>query len=234
MHHSELAHPEKEVALELMNSKFQKGQDALRRANHLILTFGSSKAFHLKEDNSVVANCHKYPSDHFYAIRTPLDLLITEAKLAIDLILQVNPTINILFTVSPIRHIRDGLIENNRSKARLLLLCETLSEHYSFCQYFPAYELLMDDLRDYRYFEKDMVHPSEMAQAYIWNYFLKNNFNEAIYQVEKKVGKIIQARTHKPSFPESAAHQAFLNKTQEQLAVVKKEYPFLNLEHLLF
>jgi hypothetical protein len=170
----------------------------LVNCNYLFLTFGTAWVYRLVEANKIVANCQKVPQSNF--TKELLDLSdITEVYVKIiKELIKVNPTIKIVLTVSPVRHIKDGIVENNQSKAVLLLLCKALADDFKQnVIYFPSYEIQMDDLRDYRFYTKDLVHPNEMAVDYIFEKFSKLFFTDETHQLNEKIEKLNRLENHK-------------------------------------
>jgi hypothetical protein len=160
----------------------------LKRAKYLFLTFGTAKAY-TNSEGLLVANCHKIPSSNFKSELSSLEDLKKVYKELIEELNVFNPELQVVMTVSPVRHSKDGLIENNRSKARLLLLCEQLETKVN-THYFPAYELIIDQLRDYRFYGSDLVHPTEEAINFVWEIFCETYFSEETNEISKQVGKI--------------------------------------------
>ena len=227
-HHTKFSSIDQESCLQQINLSQQLAHQQLKKADWLILTLGSAFAYQL-EDNRVVANCHKVPTDKFqkklYSSTEIHDALAT----MIEQLKAFNPNLKIIFTISPVRHLRDGFVENNRSKANLITAVAELTESFGHVFYFPAYELIIDDLRDYRFFAEDMVHPNYQATQYVWEKFIDCCISESTQQLMKEITVINMARKHKPFNPKSNQHLTFLkthlNKTQELL----KKAPFLNL-----
>ena len=146
-----------------------------------------------------------------------------------------NPEIRIIFTISPVRHLRDGIIENNRSKAVLIQAVHHLVNKFDRLYYFPAYELVIDDLRDYRFYAEDMVHPNYQATNYVWEKFVASGFSDNTRETMKEIHKLRAALTHKPLHPESASHRAFLKKNLEATMELAGRFPFLDLsEELIY
>ncbi|MEQ6120211.1 GSCFA domain-containing protein [Reichenbachiella sp. MALMAid0571] len=193
----------------------------LKKADWLVITFGTAFVYRLKESGKIVANCHKVPQNHF--IKESLSVKeMSEAFLGLYKELkQNNPKIKLLLTVSPVRHVKDGLENNSVSKSKLRIICDTLQDEYNDVFYFPSYEIMMDDLRDYRFYKKDMIHPSNLAEEYIWNKFQQTYFDSETRDFIKKWKKIKEAIGHKPFNPESEAHQRFLKKTLGELQKMK-------------
>lgn len=167
-HHGQFSSVDKTVCLAQINASINKAHEQLKKAEYLFITLGSAFAYKHVQQNSVVANCHKIPAKEFEKVLiSKEDVTITYNKLIAEL-KAFNPTIKIVFTVSPVRYIRDGLVENNHSKAILLQSVHELIAANENCFYFPSYEIVIDELRDYRFFKEDMVHPNELAVKYIW------------------------------------------------------------------
>jgi hypothetical protein len=182
----------------------------ISKADWLIITLGSAFVYRLLEDDRYVANCHKISQNHFRKeLSSETSLLSTLEKL-IDKLKDDYSNMNIILTVSPVRHYRDGLIENNVSKGRLLSVAYELNNKYSHITYFPSYELVIDQLRDYQYFKYDKVHPNDNAVGVIWGYLIKCWLDEKSSLFVEKWSKIHQAMNHKPLYPGSKSHQKFL------------------------
>jgi hypothetical protein len=228
LHHGSFSEETVEGTLNGINLAIDRACLFLKKTNRLFLTFGSATVYQLKTTGEVVANCHKAPPQYFDKKR----LTITEIVTALSPIFEKLSTqcvdLQIIMTVSPIRHLRDGLIENNLSKATLLLAADELAQKYANVTYFPAYELVMDDLRDYRFFERDMMHPTEQAVDYIWDYFGNAYFSEETKNVMREVQKINAMQAHRPI---NGADTEGVKKFQQALALkiedLEKRFPFL-------
>jgi len=229
-HHGDFSHPEQEQCLQRINETLSQAQIFLKNANWLIITLGTAYAYILKNTGEIVANCHKFPHQQFDRKRANVSDIVSHLKMTIQELQTLNPSLNILFTVSPIRHWKDGAIANQLSKATLLLAIEHLKNDCENIHYFPAYELVMDDLRDYRFYEADMLHPNSVAIDYIWQCFQNTYFNATTLEVLKAVQKVQMARQHRPLRPESRAHRQFLHQQLAHLQLLKAKYPFLNVE----
>ncbi len=229
-HHGHFSDPEKTKAIQNINLKIEEGFHFLKKTNRLILTFGTSNVFVYKKTQEIVANCHKVPNHEFERKALSIESILEKLNPIFDQLKNQNPDLEILLTVSPIRHIRDGLIENQRSKSRLLLACEQLSKKANFIHYFPSYEIMMDDLRDYRFYKEDMIHPSDLAINYIWDYFDQCFFSAETRDLNLKISKIINAVQHRPFHPESEEHQSFLNKQLKAIERIQNEFNYLDFE----
>ena len=228
-HHGLFAHPNKEQTLATINHQLKTARTFLAQTKRLILTLGTANVFIKKSTGRIVANCHKLPNIDFEKRRLSIAEITNELLPILQQLKTKNPALEIIFTVSPVRHIKDGLLENQRSKATLLLAIEHITKSLSYTHYFPAYELVLDDLRDYRFFGKDMVHPNEIAIDYIWNYFQQTYFSPATMTILKQVHKIVQASQHRPLHIETDAHQQFVKKQLEKIVAFTKQYPFIKL-----
>ncbi len=228
-HHGSFSHPDKKLALENINQALSGAHAFLKNANRLIVTFGSANVFVLKKTGGVVANCHKLPGQEFERRR----LSVREAAESLGAVFEklqafTAPPLEVVLTVSPVRYLRDGLIENQRSKATLLLAAEELCKAFPFVRYFPSYEILIDDLRDYRFYAEDMAHPNCLAVDYIWKYFEAAFFEEKTKRLCRQIEKIALAAGHRPFHSQSAEYQSFLKKQMEAVKELEKEFPHLN------
>ena len=199
----------------------------LKNADWLILTLGSSFAYKIENDR-VVANCHKVPTDKFEKklfsaeeIAAVLNQMIADLKI-------FNPNLKVVFTISPVRHLRDGFVENNRSKANLISAVHQLVEQHSNVFYFPSYELIIDDLRDYRFFAEDMVHPNYAATQYVWEKFLSVCVDDESQSLMKEIAIIRNARNHKAFNPESVQHQNFMKTNLEKTLKLSTVHPYID------
>jgi hypothetical protein len=215
--HSSFAAQSRAELLTTIQNSFLQTHQFLVEADTLILTFGTAVGYIHRASNQLVANCHKVPQQQF---RKRL-LAVTEVTQAFQTfylqLKQLNPNLRIILTVSPVRHVKETLEGNSVSKSILRVACHELSETYPDVHYFPAYELVLDDLRDYRFYQEDMIHPTSVAEGYIWEKFKAAYFDEAFQQFTAEWDKIQQALTHRPFHPDSPGHQDFLRKTLSRL-----------------
>ena len=228
-HHGAFSNPNQSGMLANINSRLKEGQLFLKKTKVLILTFGTSNVFLKKSTGNIVANCHKIPNTAFEKKRLTIQEIVEGLTPVLKQLKAINPELEIIFTVSPVRHLKDGLLENQRSKATLLLAMEALAQQFSFAHYFPAYELVMDDLRDYRFFEKDMAHPNELAIDYIWKAFQTTYFSDSTKAIFKQVKKVVQASLHRPFHPQTPTHQQFVKKQLEKIELLEQQYSFFKL-----
>ncbi|MGV3587562.1 MAG: GSCFA domain-containing protein [Adhaeribacter sp.] len=221
--HSSFTAPSRALLISRIQKQLIQTQEFLSNTDLLILTLGTAVGYMHKASNNLVANCHKVPQQEFQK-KLISAATITETFAPLYTSLQaLNPNIQVLFTVSPVRHLKETLELNSVSKSILRVACHELSEAFAGVQYFPAYELMLDDLRDYRFYKADMLHPTEVAEEYIWQKFSQTYFNQDFQNFAAKWDKIQQALAHKPFQPESAAHQQFLQKLLEQLQALHQQ-----------
>lgn len=232
--HGDYTGSTQQEALTLMNNQVIRGREALKEVSYLLITFGSAWVFEYVENQEVVANCHKIPSKMFKRRRLSVEEIVVFYEKLLASVLCNNSACKVIFTVSPIRHIRDGLHENQLSKSILLLAIEQIvSKNPSQLFYFPAYELLLDDLRDYRFYSADMIHPSPTAIQYIWSFFQDQFFNTETTDLIKACEAIQKKIEHRPSNPKSAEYRGFLEQILLNISAVQRKYPNLDFENEL-
>lgn len=227
-HHGSFNHPQIETILVNINKRFTEARHALSIASHLLLTWGHTQLFTDVDTGLPVANCHKRPAADFYESNQSLQDLIPVYENLIISLRQFNPDLRIILTVSPVRYLRSGFVNNTRSKATLHLLAGHLSQWN--VDYFPAYELLVDELRDYRFYADDMIHPSSEAVRFIYDRFMRSWFDPAENELLKEVRQITSLVTHRPLHPNSPGYLKHLQLTNNRLEIFRKkwsEYPFL-------
>lgn len=239
-HHSRFSAIEQNTALEKINGAIITAHHFLKTANRLVITLGSAWLYHLQPEaplgaRQVVANNHKAPSDWFYKSLMQPMVLQENLNGLIRLLKTFNPTLQITFTISPVRHLREGLIENNRSKAVLIHAVHEVVCAYEDVDYFPAYEYVVDDLRDYRYYAEDLVHPNFAASGYVWEKLVETYMRPETQAVMKQVAEIQLAVNHKPLFIGSVEHQKFLQTCIRKTNALMEAHPYLPLQdHLAF
>ena len=197
-HHSRFSGTDSNEVLAKINSRLEQSSAFLRTAGLLVITFGTAYVYRLQSTGAVVSNCHKLPAKFFTYNRLTIDEIIRQWD---DLILRLqtfNPSLRILFTVSPIRHLKDGAHENQLSKSILLLSIDELLRNHSHCSYFPAYEIVLDDLRDYRFYTEDMLHPSSQAIDYVWEKFTEAWFDRETLKKANEFEKMNKSHKHIP------------------------------------
>ncbi len=227
--------------LEGLNAAYSQAVSFLKKTNRLFLSFGTADVFVLRNAESVahlrgvphfadqiVANNHKMPAALFQERRLSVAEIAETTVGILQKIKAENPEFQVVVTVSPVRHLRGGAVANQRSKATLVLTCEEICRRLDFAHYFPAYELLLDDLRDYRFYAADMVHLSDVAVDYIWQFFSETFFSEKTKRLNEGIGKITAAARHRPFNPDTAEHRAFARAQLEAIESLKKEQPHLD------
>lgn len=236
-HHSIFSHVNREESLQKINESQRKAHDFLKDTDWLLITLGSSFSYQLLgdslENRAGVANCHRAPAQLFKKHLMTIDEINIALDNCIHQLFRFNPSLKIIFTVSPVRHIRDGVIENNRSKARLIEVVHHYVGKFDRIHYFPAYELVIDVLRDYRFYDIDMVHPNYQATQFVLEKFMQYFVSEESQKLSDEIQKIVIARKHKPFQPTTEAHKKFLQVNYEKTMAIKKKFPGLSLEEEL-
>lgn len=225
----------KEAVLEELNSTLDQVHDYILSCDVVMITLGTSWIYEWKTSNQIVANCHKVDAKQFEKRLLTTEENLKSLELIVSDLKKINPKIHFITTVSPVRHIKDGMIENNVSKARLLDALYELSLQNNQVEYFPSYELVLDDLRDYRFFKKDLIHPSKQAVDYIWEKFSETYFEQSTQTIIQKINKVISAINHRPFNEESENYQQFLVKTITLMNELEKgnQLDFLGEKELL-
>lgn len=237
--HSALSDTSKENLLKKLNDGLEATRSQLHTASHLIITLGTAWAYRHTASDNRVANCHKVPQREFSKELLSVQVISQSLKRIIELVESINKNIQFIFTVSPVRHLKDGYIDNQRSKAHLIsavhgILGTSLTSNIvaersrSTAQgYFPSYELMMDELRDYRFYDRDMVHPNQLAIDYIWEKFSYVWISEEALATMDKVDEIQRGLLHRPFNPGSEQHRKFLESLESKMATIRQEYPFM-------
>lgn len=228
MHHSSFSAADREECLQKVNNGIAEGAAFLEKADWLVLTFGTAWVYEWKADGSVVGNCHKLPERLFTRRLLQVEEICSGWHPLLEELRARHPQLKVLFTVSPIRHVKDGLHGNQLSKATLLLAVDRLCTSLPFCRYFPAYEILLDELRDYRFFADDMFHPNRQAVDYMWECFSETYFSEATRRLINECQAVRRAAEHRPFHPDSAEHQQFKARQRQHIARLKACYPYLD------
>lgn len=223
--HSDLIGGSKEELVELYARQLLSLHQSLKKATHLVLTLGTAWIYQHKELGRV-ANCHKQPAALFEKKLSSLAELESEFGATLQAIHQQYPTLQIILTLSPVRHTKDGISENQLSKSLLRVLCAQLKQHMDAVTYFPAYEIMVDELRDYRFYKSDLVHPSEEAENYIWEKWQQAMFAKATQQKVAEIQKVQLELAHRSFNPDSEAHQKFLYNLLGKLERLQSEFDF--------
>lgn len=227
--HSKYSHTNKKELLQILNKKIEDGYQFLKETTHFVCTLGTAWGYQERELRIIVANCHKIPQSNFNKVVTPVDKIKERILDVFEKLLVLNPSIHLITTVSPVRHIKDGIVENNRSKALLLQAVSELAEQHLSISYYPAYELVIDCLRDYRFYKSDLVHPNAQAIQYIWEHFVATYmFENKTAQTLNAIAEIQRGISHKPFNSKSEAHQKFVTSLQEKIKSIITEFPFMH------
>jgi hypothetical protein len=229
-HHGIFSGTDQQIVLNKINQSQQAAHSFLKKADWLIITLGSSFSYMLKEQNRPVANCHRAPANWFTKKLLPIDEMLAVLDEALHRLFDFNPNLQIIFTISPVRHIRDGVIENNRSKARLIEVVHQLVNKFNRTYYFPAYEMVIDVLRDYRFYDMDLVHPNYMATNYVVENFMEYYVDPESRLLAEEIRKLVISRKHRALYPDTDAHRRFLKEQLAKTSELSEKYPFLNFE----
>lgn len=227
--HSSVFATDKNELIKKLNATIDEWNLKLRSASFLIITLGSAFAYKSIAQEKVVANCHKLPQSEFEKVLLETQEIVADYKTLIGKLKQINPNLNVLFTVSPVKHLRDGVVENSVSKAILIQSTHQLINYHKHCVYFPAYELVNDDLRDYRFYESDMAHPNKQAIDYVWKRFNEVYFNETTIAINNIVNQIHQAYHHRLFNQTTSSSLKFKQKFYQQCVNLQAQYPYLDL-----
>lgn len=231
MHHGSFSATDRDVCLNNINNSFIKSCSMIEESDVFLFTFGTAYIFMLKETNQVVANCHKLPADRFIRQRLTVEEIVDEWSTVLNQIIEINPKSKFIFTVSPIRHWKDGAHENVVSKSILHLAIDRLQTLYpSILLYFPAYEIVIDELRDYRFYEEDMIHPSSLAVDYIWNRFGRTFFSTKTLEINRQWNNLAKAINHRPINNNTESYFRFLRNTLYKLNSFQSMHPHINCE----
>ena len=223
--HSELSNLDKNTFLNSLNELIDVTHQQLNNATHIIITLGTSWVYRNIETNEIVANCHKVPQKQFTKELLTINEIEESLKSIISLVQSVNPNCKFIFTVSPVRHIKDGFVENTLSKAHLIAALHTSSFQLPTSNYFPSYEIMVDELRDYRFYAEDMLHPNQTAIDYIWIKFFENYISESEFRLMNAICEIQRALKHRPFNPNTERHQNFLSSLETKIIKIKEKLP---------
>ena len=232
MHHSRYAHPDKEAALQLINESLATGSQMLAQADMLIVTLGTAWVYRLKETDQVVGNCHKVPERAFTRQRMTVEETVEAMAIVLAQLWEVNPSLRLIVTVSPVRHLKDTLHGNQLSKATLLLAVDELCRRFpDRVHYFPAYEIVMDELRDYRFYADDMAHPSPQAVEYVWERFVEHMTHREAQDFMTQWTKVTRALAHRPFRPEGEEYKEFVRQNMLRIMELKEKFPYLEVQN---
>ncbi|MBU2939743.1 GSCFA domain-containing protein [Lacinutrix sp. C3R15] len=229
--HSKLSNASKTKLLEDLNTTIQTTNKQLAKATHIIITLGTAWVYKYIETNTIVANCHKVPQKSFTKQLLTVDEILVSLKNIVSKINQVNANTSVIFTVSPVRHIKDGFIENTLSKSHLITAIHqllSLQEQSLNVTYFPSYEIMLDELRDYRFYKEDMLHPNKLAVSYIWNKFQQVWISNEAKKTMQEIDTIQKGLLHKPFNPKAKAHLQFLDTLEQKIQSIKAKHGFVS------
>ncbi len=226
-HHSSFSGTKHDQVLQKINQSLQKSRNDLLQANNIFITFGTARAYFLKKTGKIVANCHKLPAYNFEQKYLSLEYIVETYQSLIQNLLDHNPNLRIILTISPIRHLKDGLKENFLNKSLLRLAIRLITEEFPSVVYFPSYEIMTDDLRDYRFYEKDMLHPNQQAIDYIMEYFKHAFFDRETHTIYKRIHQWNKAAAHRFLHNDTQAAKLFHQKLEREKEKIKTEYPVL-------
>jgi hypothetical protein len=227
--HSDLSNSNQEELLSNLNAIVKSTKLQLLNASHIIITYGTSWVYCEVATNNIVANCHKVPQKQFSKEILSTEAIEKSIKNILDLIQKVNSKATIIFTVSPVRHLKDGFVENQRSKAHLITAIHQILQseicNLNAAIYFPSYEIMMDELRDYRFYAEDMIHPNQVAIEYIWQRFSETFISNESHLIMKEVETIQKGLQHRPFNSNSESHQQFLSKLNDKIVQLQSKFP---------
>jgi len=226
--HSDLSNSNETALMKDLNAIVKSTLQQITESTHIIVTFGTAWVYRNIESNEVVANCHKVPQKEFRKELLSVEEITLSLEKTIHLIRTINPEANIIFTVSPVRHIKDGFVENQLSKSHLITAIHNIINcQLSIVNYFPSYEIMMDELRDYRFYAEDMLHPNQVAIDYIWERFSETGISESAYKTMDEVETIQKGLAHRPFNPDSESHLKFESKLREKITKLESQYSFI-------
>jgi lysophospholipase L1-like esterase len=229
-HHSDFSKPGLTETKDFINANLVQAHEQLKTSDVLFLTFGTAHVFSLPETEKIVSNCHKLPTSHFSKRMLEVLEIVAALDQAIAQIRNLNPNIQIILTVSPVRYFAFGIEENTLSKSLLFIAIQQLRKLRTDLYYFPAYEIVMDELRDYRYFAEDMLHPNHQATRYVWEVLKETMIDIANRKTMDEVDEIVRAANHKPRNPHSEAHKQFISKYKEKILNLQERFPAMNFQ----
>lgn len=229
-HHTRFSHPQLDIALKGINESLINVLDFIKLTERVVLTLGTAFAYFYKKTDTVVANCHKIPAKEFERKLLSLDEITDYIYASIEVLKSLNPKIKVLLTVSPVRHWKDGVLDNQMSKSLLHLGVREVVKNMEEVAYFPAYELMMDDLRDYRFYKPDMLHPNEIAVDYIWQKFVGAYMDASTQDLVVRLHKLNHSLGHRPRHPASKKHQDFVQHLLLEMETLQAQCPYLDFD----
>ena len=226
--HSQLSSSTPAELLTTLNSNLSQTKAFITKSSHIIITFGTAWTYQYDKTSNIVANCHKIPSIEFTKLLLTVERVTNSVKNLIDQIRLVNQDAHIIFTVSPVRHLKDGFTQNTLSKSVLIQAAHNIVELYNQVDYFPSFEIMMDELRDYRYYKADMIHPNEIAVNYIWEKFSDCSICTSAKSMMNRIDKVQKSMRHLPFNPKSAAYLSFLEQLEKEQNAIRQVYKHIS------
>ena len=226
--HSQLSNASKETLVQELNNNLELTNKQILESTHIIITLGTSWVYKLVESNKIVANCHKVRQKEFRKILLSTEEIKQSLQSIIEAVKSVNKTASVVFTVSPVRHIKDGFVENTLSKSHLILAIHQVVKNQ--VSYFPSYEIMLDELRDYRFYKSDMLHPNETAVEYIWQKFQQVWMASEALSIMSDIDAVQKGLQHKPFNEKSDAHQRFLQQLKKKKNVLSSHYQHIKFD----
>ncbi|UJP64567.1 GSCFA domain-containing protein [Mongoliitalea daihaiensis] len=231
--HSDVVAYSQDSLERLILKKQQQTRKVLEQASHVLITLGTAWVYEFGNGSEVVANCHKQPAHLFEKRLLHPDEIQKAFTSFLNLLVEINPNVQVIFTVSPVRHTKDGIPQNQLSKSVLRLAANDLEETYDFVHYFPSFEIMMDELRDYRFYKDDLIHPSHQAESYIWERFKQTWIDKRSFDLIEEFEAIKRDLMHKPFNPDSPAHLKFLDNLQKKLERYSRDFDFSKEQDML-
>jgi len=231
--HSLFSNPSKENLLKQLNLGLSQTAAQIKKATHIILTFGTAWVYRKKATNAIVANCHKIPQNEFSKELLPVGEIIKSLENSMQEIQRANKNVQLILTLSPVRHLKDGFIENQRSKAHLNAAIHQLIQSSNSklpISYFPSYEIVMDELRDYRFYKPDMIHPNQIAIDYIWKKFKMTWIAAPVFELMNTIEDVQKALAHRPLNANTSQHQKFLKSLDDKIAYLQQAHSFMTFD----
>lgn len=231
-HHSRFSSTSREELLEMINRRIAQSHAQLRKSNFLFITFGTAWVYVLNETGGIVSNCHKLPQKLFTRRMLSVEEIVDMYTSLLPRLWEINPGLEVVFTISPVRHWKDGAVGNQYSKSTLIIAVQQLVEKYPLVKYFPSYEIVMDELRDYRFYADDMLHIGSQGVEYIWLRFRQVFFDETTEQALAEVDKVLKAMQHRPQNKDTDDYRKFLASTIEKIMILRKHHPYIKIDHI--
>ncbi len=232
-HYTGFSSPDREASLSGINSIFAEAKKVLAEAKLLVLTWGTSWVYRYNETGNVVCNCHKIPANRFTRSRLTTEEIVETYTAFLPSLFQANPDLKVLLTVSPVRHWKDGAHGNQVSKAALLIAAEALADCFAGrVSYFPSYEIVMDELRDYRFYAADMLHMNQQATDYIWEIFSRVLVSDESKQIMVELEPLLRILEHHPRVTEGETYRNFTERKEKKLEELRNKYSFLSWSNM--